>query len=177
VRITGGSLCGRQVKVPAGVIRPAMDRMRVSVFAVLGDLSGYSFLDLFSGTGIIALEAASRGAEYIEAVEMDPLKRKTLLENIKISPVRIHCHFMPAELYIKRAKRQFDFIFCDPPFPYKYKWDLVSSIATSPLMNENSLLLLHRPKEDFMKNSIENLVIKESREYGRSIIDFLKNTP
>ena len=154
-----------------------MDRMRVSVFAVLGDLSGYSFLDLFSGTGIIALEAASRGAEYIEAVEMDPLKRKTLLENIKISPVRIHCHFMPAELYIKRAKRQFDFIFCDPPFPYKYKWDLVSSIATSPLMNENSLLLLHRPKEDFMKNSIENLVIKESREYGRSIIDFLKNTP
>ena len=92
MRITGGTLCGRQVKVPGGLIRPAMDRMRESVFAVLGDLTGSSFLDIFSGSGIIALEAASRGAIYIEAVEMDPLKRKTLLENVKISPVPIFCN-------------------------------------------------------------------------------------
>ncbi|MDR1655608.1 MAG: RsmD family RNA methyltransferase, partial [Treponema sp.] len=55
MRITGGTLKGRQVCIPPGVIRPSMDRMRESVFAVLGDLSGLSFLDLFSGTGIIAL--------------------------------------------------------------------------------------------------------------------------
>ena len=171
MRITGGTLCGREVKIPPGVIRPAMDRMRVSIFAVLGDLSGHSFLDLFSGTGIIALEAASRGAEYIEAVEMDPLKRKTLLENVKISPIHIHCHFMSAELYIKRAKQPFDFIFCDPPFPYKFKWDLLQSIASSQLMNETSILLLHRPRENHCENPIENLALKESREYGRSIID------
>jgi len=172
MRITGGELCGRQVKVPKGIIRPAMDRMRESIFASLGDISGKSFLDIFSGSGIIALEAASRGAEYIEAVEADPLKRPTLLENVKISPVRIHCHFMPAELYVKRAKRRFDYIFCDPPFPYKYKWELIKSIASSNLIGESSCLLLHRPREDFGDTSITNLFLKNSKEFGRSVVNF-----
>ena len=62
MRITGGLYSGRIVKMPEGdlKIRPAMDRMRESVFAVLGDLTGFSFCDLFSGSGIIGLEAASR---------------------------------------------------------------------------------------------------------------------
>jgi len=175
MRITGGILCGRQVKVPPGTIRPAMDRMRESIFAVLGELLNLSFLDIFSGSGIIALEAASRGASYIEAVEMDPLKRKTLLENVKISPVRVNCRFMSAELYVKRAKQSFDVIFCDPPFPYKYKWELISSIASSPLMGPNTRLLLHRPREDKPDNSInESLTLIETREYGRSFVDFYK---
>ena len=174
MRITGGTLRGRQVKVSGGVIRPAMDRMRESIFAILGDLSGLSFLDIFSGSGIIALEAASRGAAYIEAVEMDPLKRETLLSNVKISPVRINCRFMPAELYVKRAKRYFDVIFCDPPFPYRYKWDLVQSIAASALMKEGTRLLLHRPQEDLMEGPLENLVLEDSREYGRSVVNFFQ---
>ena len=174
MRITGGLLCGRQVRVPGGIIRPAMDRMRESIFSILGDLSGKSFLDIFSGSGIIALEAASRGALYIEAVEMDPLKRKTILENIKIAPIRINCHFMSAELYVKRAKRPFDFIFCDPPFPYKFKAELIESIAASKLMNKTSVLLLHRPREDLLKIKSINLILEESREYGRSVVDFFK---
>ena len=174
MRITGGTLRGRQVKVPGAPIRPAMDRMRESVFATLGDLTGSSFLDIFSGSGIIALEAASRGAAYIEAVEMDPLKRKTLLSNVKISPVRINCRFMSAELYVKRAKQPFDLIFCDPPFPYKYKWELIESIAASALMKEGSRLLLHRPREDFRDNPAPNLILENSREYGRSVVNFFK---
>ena len=175
MRITGGILRGRQVKVPGGPIRPAMDRMRESVFAVLGDLTGATFLDIFSGSGIIALEAASRGAVYIEAVEMDFLKREILLSNVKLSPVRINCRFMSAELYVKRAKRPFDIIFCDPPFPYKYKWELIQSIATSPLMEEGSRLLLHCPREDFMADKPEgNLILEDFREYGRSVVNFFK---
>ena len=163
-------MSGRQVKVPGGIIRPAMDRMRESIFAILGDLSGSSFLDFFSGSGIIALEAASRGATYIEAVENDPLKRKILLENVKISPVRINCRFISAELYVKRAKRSFSHIFCDPPFPYKYKWELVDAIASSPLLKEGSLLLLHHPREDNGTPASSRLIQEDSREFGRSII-------
>jgi 16S rRNA (guanine(966)-N(2))-methyltransferase RsmD len=172
MRITGGSLCGHQIKVPDGIIRPAMDRMRESVFATLGDLSGFSFLDVFSGSGIIALEAASRGASFIEAVEKDTVKRKTLLLNVAISPVRIHCKFMPAELYVRRAKRSFDVIFCDPPFPYGYKWDLVKAIAGSVLVKSGTKLLIHRPKEDFLSDTINNLILEGSKEYGRSVVDF-----
>jgi 16S rRNA (guanine(966)-N(2))-methyltransferase RsmD len=186
MRITGGVLAGRRVKMPDGIIRPAMDRMRESVFGALGDLSGFSFLDMFSGSGIIALEAASRGANPVEAVEMDSIKRKTLLDNVSLSPVRIQCHFMAAELYVRRAKRQFDIIFCDPPFPYKFKKELAASIAASPLMGPESRLLIHRPRQEPLV-SIEasapqgspatppvGLSYEESRSYGRSVVDFFK---
>jgi 16S rRNA (guanine(966)-N(2))-methyltransferase RsmD len=172
MRITGGILKGRLVKVPGGIIRPAMDRMRESVFAGLGDLSGLSFLDLFSGSGVIALEAASRGASYIEAVEKDGLKRKTLLENVQISPARINCRFMAAELYVQRAKSPFDLIFCDPPFPYKFKWSLAEAISLSKLMIPGSRLLLHRPREDCPEEIPAKLIREDSKEYGRSVVDF-----
>jgi 16S rRNA (guanine(966)-N(2))-methyltransferase RsmD len=149
-----------------------MDRMRESVFAVLGDLPGLSFLDIFSGSGIIALEAASRGAAEVEAVESDRQKRKTLLENTAVSPVRIRCRFMAAELYVKRAKRAFDLIFCDPPFPYRIKWELIRDIAASPLVRQGTRLLLHRPREDFHDDPIPFLIKTDTREYGRSVVDF-----
>jgi 16S rRNA (guanine(966)-N(2))-methyltransferase RsmD len=176
VRITGGVLRGRTIAVPAGIIRPSMDRMRESVFACLGNINGLSFLDIFTGSGIIALEAASRGAAVVEAVEQDKLKRKTLLENVAISPVRINCRFMPAELYIKRAKKSFDIIFLDPPFPYQYKRQMLADIACSSLICDNSIILIHRPREDadFADPSAEipNLKKTDSREYGRSVVDF-----
>lgn len=172
MRITGGSLLGRQIKVPGGVIRPAMDKMRESVFAILGNLDGKSFLDLFSGSGIIALEAASRGAVHIEAVEADPQKRNILLENVSLSPVRINCRFMPAELYIKRAKRSFDFIFCDPPFPYKFRKELLESITASKLIKSGSKVLLHAPREDLWEPLTGSLKLENKRDYGRSVVLF-----
>ena len=174
MRITGGLLSGRKVSVPQGTqdIRPSMDRMRESLFACLGDITNLSFLDIFTGSGIIALEAASRGAQRIDAVEQDKLKRKILFENVSISPVRINCHFIPAELYVKRAKSSFDIIFLDPPFPYKFKWELVSNIASSMLVTSGTRILIHRPRSDRLKTEINNLENYDKREYGRSTVDF-----
>jgi 16S rRNA (guanine(966)-N(2))-methyltransferase RsmD len=149
--------------------------MRESVFAVLGDITEKSFLDLFTGSGIIALEAASRGAGPLEAVEADRQKRETLLKNAAIAPVRIQCRFMAAELYVKRAKRAFDIIFCDPPFPYKFKNELLSSLAASPVMGGASLLLIHYPREEQLVIP-GTLLKKDSRLFGRSKVDFfIKN--
>ena len=174
MRITGGTLVRRKVEMPPGVIRPAMDKMRESIFAGLGDLSGKSFLDLFSGSGIIALEAASRGAAEIEAVEADKQKSKTILQNISISPVRINAHFMAAELYVLRARRSFDYVFCDPPFPYQHKWDLVGKIAASVLMHDDTLLLLHRPRADFCKDADAGFRIVGKKAYGNSVVEYVR---
>ena len=174
LRITGGSQQGRTIPVPPGIIRPAMNKMRESVFSIIGDLSGASFLDLFSGSGIIALEAASRGALYLEAVESDKKKQKTLISNCSIAAVGIQCRFMPVELYIKRSKRAFDYIFCDPPFAYKYKEELLISIASSVLMNETTVLMIHREKKEMfaLQSNQINLNLQYSRYYGNSVVDF-----
>jgi 16S rRNA (guanine(966)-N(2))-methyltransferase RsmD len=148
--------------------------MRESVFAALGDLKSMSFLDIFSGSGIIALEAASRGAAYVEAVELDRRKRRILLENVSISPVRIECRFMRAELYVKRAKKPFNVIFCDPPFPYSHKWELLKSIAESALVKDGSRLLIHRPREDTFETLPECLILEKTKEFGRSVVNFFE---
>jgi 16S rRNA (guanine(966)-N(2))-methyltransferase RsmD len=149
-----------------------MDKMRESVFACLGDITGLSFLDIFSGSGIIALEAASRGADPVDAVEQDKLKRKTLIDNVSIAPRRINCHFMPAELFVKRGMNAFDIIFLDPPFHYKFKWQIIADIAASPLASNESRILIHRPHEDNQKEDIHGLKKEDTRRYGRSVVDF-----
>jgi 16S rRNA (guanine(966)-N(2))-methyltransferase RsmD len=160
------------VAVPQGRIRPSMDKMRESVFACLGDITGLSFLDIFSGSGIIALEAASRGADPVDAVEHDKLKRKTLLNNVSIAPRRINCHFIPAELFVNRGMNAFDIIFLDPPFHYKFKWQLIADIAVSSLVSNGSRILIHRPREDYQKGDIQGLQKEDTRRYGRSVVDF-----
>jgi len=79
---------------------------------------------------------------------------------------------MPAELYVKRANNSFDIIFLDPPFPYQYKWELTAKIASSVLVKNESRILIHRPRSNYLKSGIQNLVLKDSREYGRSVVDF-----
>jgi 16S rRNA (guanine(966)-N(2))-methyltransferase RsmD len=178
MRITGGVLRGRLVETPPGIIRPAMDRMRESVFAVLGAIGGRAFLDLFSGSGVIALEAASRGAAPVEAVEADRQKSAVMLKNVSIASAAdgcaggIRCRFMPAELFVKRTRCVFDYIFCDPPFNYRFKTELAAAIAKRGLLKEGGIMMMHRPKEENWEAGVAGLSLAESREYGRSIVDF-----
>ena len=173
MRITGGTLKNRIVQCPKGVIRPAMDRMRLSLFSILGNIAGCSFLDFFSGSGICALEAASRGANPVVAVEKDEIKFGTLLANVSIAENEIQCKRMSVELFIKRNKDAFDIIYIDPPFPYKFHAELLTTLSASPTCKEESLILMHRPKEK-PNNEIEGLVKIDERHYGRSIVDFYK---
>ena len=176
MRITGGKLKGRIIERPDGVIRPAMDRMRESVFSIIGDLDGKSWLDLFSGSGTIAIEAVSRGSKDVELCEKDKIKVNTVLDNVSVTEkecgVKIKCHFMPFEYYIKSCKRSFDFIFFDPPFPYKFHEDLIAQADKNGLLNKTGTILVHRPEEHFMPDKIGNLIRKDQRVYGRSIVDF-----
>ncbi|OJF77679.1 MAG: 16S rRNA (guanine(966)-N(2))-methyltransferase RsmD [Treponema sp. CETP13] len=179
MRITGGQLKGRTIKCPNGVIRPAMDKMRESFFSILGDLDGKSFLDTFSGSGTIAIEAVSRGAEKVTLCEKDKIKIKTVLDNVKITEQimgkKITCKFQPVELFLKRTKEHYDIIFCDPPFPYMFHEDLIKTISDRNLLNSNGIVLIHHPSEKPMKNKIGNLIITDEKVYGRSILNFYKN--
>ena len=176
MRITGGSLKGRGVRVPEGglEIRPAMDRMRESVFGILGDLEGLSFLDLFAGSGVIGLEAASRGADPVACVEKDRSKFPQLLRNVSMAPRRIECHAMTVERFLLRNKLPYSIIFLDPPFPYEFRLELVTRAADSPSLQEGGLLIIHHPREDRLPPEIGRLGLADEREFGRSLVKFYR---
>lgn len=174
MRITGGILKNRIAVCPKGIIRPAMDRMRESVFSILGDLTGLSFLDLFSGSGICALEAYSRGAYPVFLVEKDSGKFPVLLENVAMAEKRIMCKKMSVELFLKRTCETFDVIYIDPPFPYKFHTELLEMISDYPVLKDKGLVLMHRPAEKEQPEIIKSLKRIDKRIYGRSIVDFYR---
>src|ERR687884_1742680 len=72
MRVIAGLYRGRRLKVPPGVrTRPTADRVRESLFSILGDVEEARVADLFAGSGALGIEALSRGAEHATFVERD----------------------------------------------------------------------------------------------------------
>ena len=174
LRITGGKYRGRRVRCPPGVIRPAMDRMRESLFAILGDLTGLSFLDMFSGSGVIGIEAASRGAEPIVLVEKDRHKGETLLRNIELVESNIAVRLISAQQFIRRSREVFDIIFLDPPFNMAEKTKLIGLIDRVRILEPGGTLIIHLPKQEEPPEQIGGLSLTDRRLYGGSTLIFYR---
>ena len=171
MRITGGKYVRRNVECPKGVIRPAMDRMRESLFAHLGPLDGESFLDLFSGSGCVAIEAASRGAEPIHLVEMDRIKKATIEKNLSFVEEDKKLFMMDVNRFIEIAPQKYSMIYADPPFNMEKKVELAKKIAERHLLKEGGLFMIHYPEEEKgLWEEIDGWTFVEERKYGRSIV-------
>lgn len=115
IRVTGGALRGRVLPaaVAAGV-RPTAGRVREAIFSMVGqDLAGWSMLDLCGGTGLMAIEAASRGAAPVTVVERSPQAAAAIRTNLERLGV-------PARVRVGDARRvpldPADLVYLDPPF-------------------------------------------------------------
>lgn len=176
MRVTGGKYRGRTVVCPPGVIRPAMDRMRESLFSILGNLDERSFLDLFSGSGCVGIEAASRGAEPVHIVENDRIKKAVILKNISIVETKIQLFMSDVYRFIPSAKRTYDIVYADPPFPMDGKVKLAQLIADTEIVEEGGLFIIHYPREEDASwpQQIGDLKFIDERKYGRSLLRFYK---
>jgi 16S rRNA (guanine(966)-N(2))-methyltransferase RsmD len=176
MRITGGIYCGRTVICPPGIIRPAMDMMRESLFSILGNLEGKSFLDLFSGSGCVGIEAASRGASVVHLVEKDRQKRATILGNISMVESTIKLFMADVNRFIPTAKQQYDIVYADPPFPMQGKVGLAQAVDKQDLLCEGGLFIIHYPSEekDQWPQQVGSLHCYDQRKYGRSTLRFYR---
>ena len=119
VRIVGGRWRGRQLAIPAGTeVRPTPDRVRETLFNWLAaSLPGARCLDLFAGTGVLGLEALSRGASHAWFVERDA---------VLVQALRARTRELEAEARVSRRDvlellasppmQRFDVVFVDPPY-------------------------------------------------------------
>ncbi len=178
MRITGGKYVRRTVVCPPGVIRPAMDRMRESLFAILGDLTGCSFLDLFSGSGCVAIEAASRGAGPVHLVEMDRGKKAVIEKNLSFVEEEKKLFVMDAERYILSTFMKYDIVYADPPFPMEGKVSLLEKAAEAGIVKDGGLFIIHYPVEErnLWPESVDGFTFSDERKYGRSILRFYRKS-
>lgn len=174
MRITGGKYLGRNIICPPGVIRPAMDRMRTSLFAILGNLEQYSFLDLFSGSAVVGIEAASRGASTVHLVENDRKKAPTIRKNISFVESDITLFLTDVFSFVRQAKQRYDIVYADPPFTLQRKIELATLVAEKEVVEPGGLFIVHYPREEqeSWPENIEDLHFSDERSYGRSLVRF-----
>lgn len=116
LRITGGELGGRRIRVPRGDVRPTTERVREAVFSILGDVAGARVLDLFCGSGALAIEALSRGAAEATLVDTRPATARRNLEALGLAE-RARTVRSDAARFLRRAEASsFDLVLCDPPY-------------------------------------------------------------
>jgi 16S rRNA (guanine966-N2)-methyltransferase len=118
VRVVAGELKGRRLVSPprrSAAVRPTADRVREALFSILGDLEGVTVLDLFCGTGALAIEALSRGAGRATLVDT---RTSLARRNVSLLGVEGRCEVVRSDAprYLRRAAGRFDLIFCDPPY-------------------------------------------------------------
>lgn len=123
MRVIGGRLGGRRLESLAGRrIRPTADRVREAIFNILGDaVVGARILDLYAGTGALAIEAVSRGATRAVCVDRSAPARRTIEANVEALGLDAAVEVIgdDALRYARRlagGEERFDVVFCDPPY-------------------------------------------------------------
>lgn len=179
LRVIAGKYGKRQLIQPAlEVARPTMDRVKEAIFSMLQfDLKGSIVLDLFSGSGQLAIEAVSREAIKAIAVEKNREAIKIInqnLQDLKIANIAV----VQADVidYLPRLNgTKFDFIFMDPPYKDIELYNKsLALIQSNNLLKGNGLIVL----ETSNPNQIvipEGLTIQKQRKYGSSHIVLLAN--
>ena len=126
MRIIAGLAKGRPLDAVGSSTRPTSDRAREALFSTLasefGDFEGLRVLDLYAGTGAIALESLSRGASLVHAVEKDDAAARAITENYE-SIKSAHCpgtfylYAMSVHRFLQdKAQQSYHFIYVDPPY-------------------------------------------------------------
>jgi 16S rRNA (guanine966-N2)-methyltransferase len=176
LRIIGGKYKGRRIEPPSNFrARPTTDFAREGLFNILNnriDFETVSVLDLFSGTGSISYEFASRGAASIHLIEKDMrhisgIKRiisELGLENIK--PVHID-----VKAFLRTCSMKFDVVFADPPYDLKWLKELPDLVTGSGVMKEDGFFILEHPKSLSFNG---HRLFFEHRNYGGVNFSFFK---
>lgn len=187
MRIISGTAGGLALEVPKTVTRPTQDRVRQAVFSMLGELvPGAHVLDLFAGTGAIALECLSRGAASAMMVDenkgaCDVIRRNIAKTKLAGATVRQSDVFRLLPL-LQRDGRQFDLIFADPPYTHcdedtDFVAKLLAEEALPTLLHAESHLILESHHFNRETKSWPGWEVLTDRNYGSTRIVWLRKLP
>ncbi|MHB8762834.1 MAG: RsmD family RNA methyltransferase [Deferrisomatales bacterium] len=179
VRIISGRLRGRQVGTPPGLgTRPLLTRLRKSLVDVLRPrLRGAAVLDLFGGSGAIAFELLSNGAERATVVELDPAAATTIRRNAAALGLgdaveALTGDALDAAARLTREGRSYQVVMIAPPYGRGLEQRALDAVAGPPLRAPGGVAVVQRDGRDPRPEPPPGLALVRTREYGRTAFDF-----
>jgi 16S rRNA (guanine(966)-N(2))-methyltransferase RsmD len=178
MRVVAGAARGRTLVVPTGRdVRPTADRVREAAFNALwsmGVLDGAAVLDLFAGSGALAIEALSRGAASAVLVEHAAGARAAIAHNLATTDLAGEASVVPADAsrYLAQAARRgerFDLVLCDPPYAFEGWPELFEELE--PVLAPEGLVVVEAaaPVE-----APEWAEVTRTKRYGGTVLTMLR---
>lgn len=175
MNITAGIYRGRKVKAPdEKITRPTLSKIRESIFNTLFsmiDFEGKSFLDVFAGSGIMGLEALSRGFLTVVAIEKNPKVAKILKDNYINLDITPNMLIGDSVKILPRLTRKFDVIYMDPPYLSGIYEECLKQIKENSILNEGGIIIMEHSQEVNWEDLGFELI--KQKKYSDKFITFL----
>ncbi len=176
MRIIGGKLKGKQFNAPAKLpVRPTTDMAKEALFNILYntyDFESCNVLDLFSGTGSISIEFASRGIKHVTSVDKHP----GCVQWLKSTAEKYNLHEIDAQKadtfkFLEQDTNQYQLIFADPPYDLPNIPLIPQLVMKNGLLTDNGTLIVEHPPM-LKLNQLPGFT--EMRKYGNSSFSFFE---
>jgi 16S rRNA (guanine(966)-N(2))-methyltransferase RsmD len=184
LRIIGGKYKGRKLAAFRGQsVRPTSDRVRESLFNILSvEWEGKAVLDLFAGTGGLGIEAISRGACRVVFIENHIPAIRTLEKNIVAFNLTGCCEVLQYSVekglfLLRKANRNFDVIFLDPPYNEGLADTALSLLGSSDILNTDSVIVVEHHCKEELSAEYYKLYRSDQRTYGKTRLSFFVSKP
>lgn len=182
MRIIAGLARGRKLMSPIGMdtTRPTLDRIKESMFNIIQNrVYGATVVDVFSGTGSLGLEAASRGAKECYLVDRDKTTFSFLQKNVENLRFGETCKCFNMDSYkaleeFAKRKIVFDLIFIDPPYLKNLIPPAVEIIEKEGLLEKDGLIVTKIDSQEDLYQGTENITLVDHRKYGNTTVCFYR---
>ncbi len=180
LRIIAGKARGRKLRsVPGDATRPITDRVKESLFNILGaDVQGSTWLDLFAGTGSVGIEALSRGADFVRFIDLQRQAVETIRTNLSQTGLQAGSEVLRQDafhLFAQAADRGFDYIYIAPP-QYKELWQraLLALDENTSWLNDDAWVIVQIHPVEQKVLALKNLEEFDRRKYGSTLLVFYR---
>lgn len=181
MRVVAGVLRSRKIEAVEGMeTRPTADKVKEAIFSRIGPyFQGGNMLDVYSGSGSIAIEAISRGMDFAWLNDSSAAAIKTIQRNIQNLKLEAQTRVtqQSADEVLKTcaaAKLEFDLIYLDPPYAKQQNEVLIQKICDLALIKEEGLILVESRKEDVFNERIGDMVLEKEAFYGITKISYYR---
>ena len=183
MRIIAGTARRKQLATLPGedITRPTTERVKEGIFsAIQFEIEGRRVLDLFAGTGQMALEALSRGAAYAVLIDQSTEAFEIIKKNAQTTELNKNCRIsrMDYSDYLKAAalkEEKFDLIFLDPPYAKDVKDEVLKKVTRAGILNPGCIVVCESDKDLFADGEeAYGLTFRRKYRYGKTFVTMLE---
>ncbi len=180
LRVISGSAKGRKLKsVPGDTTRPVTDRVKESLFNILGaDVADSQWWDMFGGTGAVGIEALSRDAAFVRFTDLNRVPVDTIKANLAATGLASHAETRRADafsLLVALPDKQFHYIYIAPP-QYQELWSkaLVALDENPNWLTEDGWAIVQISPKEYLDWQLRSLEEFDKRKYGTTLLIFYR---